>query len=188
MPRPLRLAFENGIYHVTARGNNGECIFLDDYDRYAFLALMARIGRLQVVHILAYGLMTNHLHLVIQTPMANISATMHRLNGPYAYTFNRRHGRKGHLFERRFYSKIIHNDVQLLETTRYIHLNPVEAGLVKAPQEYPWTSYRFYIQEMSQSLVDPRPVLELLSRDAAASRKAYVCLVNAQIAAKRGLR
>lgn len=173
MPRPLRPAIINGVYHITARGNNGESIFVDDYDRYAYLALLAR-ARLKMVRIFAYGLMTNHLHLVLQTLAANISSIMHALQGKYAYSFNRRYQRRGHLFASRFYSKVIEDESQLLETTRYIHLNPVQAGIVRAPEDYPWTSYRYYVQPgISQTIVDPGPVLELISRNPARSSAAY---------------
>jgi putative transposase len=90
---------------------------------------------------LAYCLMTNHYHLVVGTPVANISAGMHRLNGEYARWFNRRHGHFGHLFEDRFHSGVIETDGYLLEACRYVLLNPVRAGIVRTPAEWSWSSY-----------------------------------------------
>lgn len=176
MARPPRPAFAGATYHITARGNNGEDIFADDYDRYAYLALVARTLRLMTVRLFAYALMTTHVHLVLQTASANVSATIHRLHGAYAQAFNRRYGRRGHLFEGRFRSKPIEDNVYLLEATRYTHLNPVEAGLAASPEEYPWSSYRAYLalaDPTRQTLVEVEPVLQLFSADPQVSRRAY---------------
>jgi putative transposase len=176
MGRPPRAAFAGATYHLTAHGNNGANLFTDDYDRYAYLALLARNLRIMTARLFAYALMTTHLHLVLQTAAANISATVHRLHGPYAHAFNRRHGRRGHLFERRFGSELIEDNIYLLEATRYTHLNPVRAGIVQRPEDYPWSSYRYYTAsngEAGSTLVDPAPVLQLFSADATVSRRGY---------------
>lgn len=176
MARPPRPAFDEATYHITARGNNGSDIFTDDYDRYAYLALLARTVRSQVVRLFAYALMTTHVHLVLQTTAPNISQAIHSLHSPYANAFNRRHVRRGHLFEGRFRSKLVEDDAYLLEATRYTHLNPVRAGAVKNPGDYVWTSYRAYITPYSQArqiVTDIWPVLELFSADPEVSRAAY---------------
>ena len=173
LPRP---AFAQATYHITARGNNGLDIFTDDYDRYAYLALLAKTIRSQVVRLFAYALMTTHVHLVLQTTAPNISTAIHALHSPYANAFNRRHGHRGHLFESRFRSKLVDDDAYLLEATRYTHLNPVRAGAVKNPKDYVWSSYRAYIapyNQARQTVADIWPVLELFSADPKVSRPAY---------------
>lgn len=179
LPRPT---FAGATYHITAHGIDEAQIFTDDYDRYAYLALAARAVRLMQVRIFAYALMSTHVHLVLQTAHPNISVSIQRLHGRYAYAFNRRQGRRGHLFESRFRSKLIEEDTYLLEATRYAHLNPVRAGLVDSPEEFPWTSYRCYTasdEQHRQTLVDVGPVLGLFSLDLQVSRAAYQEFVRA---------
>lgn len=185
MPRPPRLVFAGATYHVTGRGNNGERIFNDDADRYAYLVLLAKTMRVMAARLFAYALMSNHVHLVLQTTAANISATIHRLHGPYAAYYNRQHGRNGHLFGRRFYSELVEEDAYLLELTRYVHLNPVRAGLAAHPKDYPWTSYGLYMSHSNQSLVDIGVILELLGSDLSRSRMAYATFVDGEITSKQ---
>ena len=176
MGRPLPPVFAGAAYHITARGNNGENIFTDDYDRYAYLALLTRAIRLMKIRLFAYSFMTTHVHLVCQTMEANVSATIRRLHGSYAFSFNRRCGRHGHLFEARFGSRLIEDDAYLLEATRYTHLNPVRGGLVDNPEDHVWSSYRCYISpegQAKQTLVDVSPVLQLFGEDPQARRLAY---------------
>lgn len=177
MSRPPRPVFSGATYHITARGNNGEKIFTDDADRSAYLALLARALRTMAVRLFAYALMSNHVHLAVQTTQPNIPATVRWLHTCYAKHFNRRHGRINHLFGERFHSKVIHDDLYLLGITLYLHLNPVQAGLVSHPADYPWTSYRSYVIH-GPSLVDVRPVLEIFSQDLGRSRMAYARFIR----------
>ncbi|MEO6487230.1 MAG: transposase [Thermoanaerobaculia bacterium] len=142
MSRPLRYTDPGGIYHVTSRGNEKQDIVRDDEDRLAFVELLARVAleRQWIVH--AWVLMTNHLHLVVTTPLANLSEGMHDILGTHASRFNVVHGRVGHLFQHRFDAKVVERETHLLELTRYIPLNPVRCGLVQTPAEWPWSSYR----------------------------------------------
>ncbi len=142
MSRPLRLQFPGAVYHVTSRGNAGQAIFADDRDRARFLDLLAREIEQQRWRCHAYCLMDNHYHLLIETPEANLSRGMGRLNMTYAQGFNRRHGRAGHLFQGRYKAIVVERDSHLLELCRYLVLNPVRAGLVAAPEDWPWSSYR----------------------------------------------
>ncbi len=141
MTRPLRLEFPGALYHVTARGNAQAAIFLDDEDREIFLDVLAncivRFGWL--CH--AYCLMSNHYHLLIETPAANLSAGMRQLNGVYTQRFNRRHARGGHVFQGRFKAILVERDSYLLELCRYIVLNPVRAKMVKDIAQYAWSSF-----------------------------------------------
>ena len=142
MSRPLRIEFTSALYHITTRGDRREDIYDDDDDRTKFLAILAEvINRFNwVCH--AYCLMGNHYHLVVETPEGNLSKGMRQLNGMYTQASNRRHGRTGHLFQGRFKGILVDKDNYLLELTRYVVLNPVRAGMVKYPGDYPWSSYR----------------------------------------------
>ncbi|MDX8389246.1 MAG: transposase [Mariprofundaceae bacterium] len=142
MSRPLRIEYEGAVYHVTSRGNAREDIYLMDDDREMFLDVLRhvvdRFGWL--CH--AYCLMTNHFHLMIETPQANLSRGMRQLNGMYTQRFNRKHGRVGHVFQGRFKSIVVDKEAYLLELSRYIVRNPVAAGMVKDASDWPWSSYK----------------------------------------------
>ncbi|MGH3010344.1 MAG: REP-associated tyrosine transposase [Gaiellaceae bacterium] len=142
MPRSPRSLEPNALSHVTSRGNRGEPIFTDSADFARFLAILEQATVRFRWRCLAYCLMTNHYHLIVQTPEPNISQAMHRLNGGYARWFNRRHGYRGHLFQRRFHAAAIESDWHMLEACRYVVLNPVRAGLARRPAEWEWSSYR----------------------------------------------
>lgn len=141
MARPLRLELAGGLYHVTSRGDGGENIYLDDTDREAWLDVFAQVcARFNwVCH--AWCQMSNHYHLVIETPEANLAEGMRQLNGVYTLRFNRRHGRVGHVFQGRYKAILIERDAYLLELARYVVLNPVRARMVVGPQDWSWSSY-----------------------------------------------
>ena len=142
MSRPVRIEFPDALYHVTARGDQREAIFDDDQDRRSFLSTLEQVvNRFNwVCH--AWCLMDNHYHLLIQTPDGNLSNGMRQLNGVYTQASNRRHGRVGHLFQGRFKAILVDSEAYLLELTRYVVLNPVRAGMVNNPADWPWSSYR----------------------------------------------
>ena len=127
---------------MTSRGNAQASIFLDDIDRNAFLSVLGLTMRRFNVICHAYCLMTNHFHLLLETPNANLSKAMRQFNSVFTQAFNRRHGRVGHVLQGRFKSIVVDRDAYLLELCRYIVLNPVRAGMVKEPGKYPWSSYR----------------------------------------------
>jgi len=142
MARPLRIEFPNALYHVTSRGNRREDIYLEDNDRFNFLQILTLVCERYnwVCH--SYCLMSNHYHLLIETPDANLSQGMRQLNGVYTQKFNRNHNRDGHVFQGRYKAILIQKDSYLLELSRYIVLNPVRAGMVRFAGEWPWSSYR----------------------------------------------
>jgi putative transposase len=142
MSRPIRIEFPDALYHVTTRGDRREDIVEDDQDRQAFLWVLERVVTQFRWRCYAWCLMDNHYHLLIQTPDRNLSKGMRQLNGVITQTGNRRHGRVGHLFQGRFKAVLVDRDAYLLELSRYIVLNPVRAGMVKAPADWPWSSYR----------------------------------------------
>jgi len=141
MSRPLRIEFPGALYHVTARGNRREAIYEDDGDRRLFLKILGDVVETFNWQCHAYCLMTDHYHLVIETPDGNLAKGMRQLNGVYTQAINRRHGRSGHVFQGRYAAILVDADAHLLELARYVVLNPVRAGLVDAPKAWRWSSY-----------------------------------------------
>lgn len=141
MTRPLRIQYEGAVYHVTARGNDRRSIFRDAGDRRLFLHVLAEVNGKFHWFCHAYCLMGNHYHLVIETPDGNLSQGMRQLNGVYTQSYNRRHGRTGHLFQGRYQGILVEKETHLLEVCRYVVLNPVRAKLVRHPEEWEWSSY-----------------------------------------------
>ena len=142
MPRSTHLEYPGALYHVTARGVQRCFIFKDDCDRRELLKLLSSALKSLDAQALAYCLMGNHYHFVIQTRRPNLSALMQRVNATYAQTFNRRHQRSGHLFEGRFKAILVDRDNYLLKVCRYVDLNPVRAGLVESAAQWQWSSHR----------------------------------------------
>lgn len=141
MARPLRIEYAGAVYHLTSRGNAREAIFLDERDYTEFLEVLCLVSKRYNWIIHAYCLMTNHYHLLIETPEGNLSIGMRQLNGIYTQRFNRGHNRVGHIFQGRYKAVLVDKDSYLLELCRYVVLNPVRAGMVKNPQEWQWSSY-----------------------------------------------
>ena len=141
MPRPPREDAPGLVHHVVARGNRQQAIYADDWDREMYLELLGEAVERQRWLCLAYCLMDNHVHLLIETPHAGLGRGMQWLHGLYADTFNKRHGRSGHVFQGRYGAKRVKTDEQLWVTARYIVMNPVAAGLCGAPGAWPWSSH-----------------------------------------------
>ena len=141
MTRPLRIEFAGAVYHITSRGNARENIFIDREDRRLFLSLLEDTGERYNWLCYAYCLMSNHYHLLIETPDGNLSMGMRQLNGVYTQNFNKRHQRTGHIFQGRFKAILVQKESHLLELCRYVVLNPVRAGSVSHPEEWKWSSY-----------------------------------------------
>jgi REP element-mobilizing transposase RayT len=141
MPRKPREEEAGAVVHVFARGNNRQLIFRSDVDRQLYLEALGQVVVRQQWLCLAYCLMNNHVHLLVETPMPNLGAGVQRLHGLYAQTFNKRHGRCGHVFQGRFGGNRVRTDAQLLQTARYIAMNPVEAGLCAGAIDWPWSSH-----------------------------------------------
>lgn len=144
MARPLRIEFPNAFYHVTSRGNERKSVFRNNGDRERFLSYLESAHHRYGAILHVYCLMDNHYHLLLETPRGNLSQILHHINGAYTTYFNIKHGRSGHLFQGRFKAILVEKDSYSEELSRYIHLNPVRAGLVKNPSEYGWSSYRYY--------------------------------------------
>ena len=141
MSRPLRLEIAGGLYHVTSRGDRREDIFLDDTDRELWLTTLTQCCERFNWAIHAWCQMSNHYHLLIETPEANLSAGMRQLNGVYTQLVNRRHQRVGHVFQGRYKAILVDRNSYLLELSRYVVLNPVRAAMVKHVRQWKWSSY-----------------------------------------------
>ena len=142
MARPLRIQFAGAFYHVFARGNNKQPIFLVDVDRLKFLSGLMQVSERLDWWIWSYCLMDNHYHLLLETREPTLSRGMRDLNGAYSQYFNRRHQRVGHVFQGRFQALLVDNDAYLKEIARYIVLNPVRAGLCTTAGQWRWSSYQ----------------------------------------------
>jgi len=142
MARPLRIEYAGAVYHVTARGNAGQEVFVDDNDGDFFLDVLSRAADRFNWLCHAYCLMPNHYHLLVETVDPTLSRGMHYLNGVYAQRYNRRHERKGHLYQGRYKAILVQKDAHLLELVRYVALNPVRAGLAKRCEDWKWSSHR----------------------------------------------
>jgi REP element-mobilizing transposase RayT len=144
MGRAWRIEFDGAFYHVMSRGNEGRNIFFCDDDRQGFLGVVCEISERFEIDIFAFVLMDNHYHLLIRTRRANLSKAMQWLGVTYTRRFNNKHSRIGHLFQGRFKSIIVQNNIYLMQLSCYIHRNPLRAGAVNRLARYPWSSYPVY--------------------------------------------
>jgi putative transposase len=146
MARALRIDYPGAFYHVLNRGQRREPIFQDDRDRERFVELLERMAGLFAVRVHGYCLMTNHYHAILETPEGNLSRAMHWLHVSYAAAYNRRHRCSGHVFQGRFKAVLVDAGNYLDCLSRYVHRNPVRAGLAARPWEYPWSSCRHFVR------------------------------------------
>ncbi len=146
MPRTSRKKSESGIYHVMLRGINRQMIFEDEEDYERFLEIIKECKAVSEFKLMAYCLMGNHLHLLIKEEKEQLDQIFKRIGARYVFWFNFKYTRVGHLFQDRFKSEPIDDDRYFLTVLRYIHRNPVKAGLCKDASEYRWSSYNDYIQ------------------------------------------
>lgn len=161
MGRKNRLSAPGTIYHVIARGNNREPIFLSEKDYAAYLGIWRKYSQKLEFEVYSYVLMTNHVHWLIRTGRSPISSILHTTHGLYARHFNQIHGRVGHVFQGRFKSEICKDDRYLFALIRYIHRNPIEAGIVNNLRDYPWSSYLDILGIRNDPLVKPEFVTGL---------------------------
>lgn len=174
MPRKPRENLEGGVYHVYARGNARELVFRDDVDRRIYLRGLEKVVDRGRWRCLAYCLMHNHVHLLVETPNANLSSGMQQLHGGYAQTFNARHRRVGHVFQGRYGAVRMRSDGQLCLTAAYVARNPIEAGLCQRPEEWAWSSYRALNGAPTPSWLDADRLLYYFGAQRDAARERYV--------------
>jgi len=182
MARPLRIEYPGAFYHVTSRGNERKEIFKSAADREQFLFYLASACARYGAIIHAYCLMTNHYHLMIETPFGNLSLIMKYINSSYATYFNIKRKRAGHLLQGRYKSILIEADSYVAELSRYMHLNPVRARMVKFPEDYIWSSYCFYIEGSEPSWLTTRFILGYFGTEGSESRRNYRLFVNDKVA------
>ena len=174
MPRYARQRSSTQVYHVMLRGIDRMPIFLADYDRTRFLETLDKMKKHGEFEIYAYCLMDNHIHLLLKEVEETIHQVMKRMGVSYAYYFNSKYDRVGHVFQDRFRSEPIEDDRYLLAAVRYIHNNPVKAGIVKRVGDYAWSSYGEYMESDKVSTrVNSNVVLRMFSEDYPSTRSSF---------------
>jgi REP element-mobilizing transposase RayT len=178
MPRISRQLSKTNVYHVVVRGNQRSRIFLDDEDREKYIDIICKINKEKAFFVYAYCLMDNHAHLLINEGRDQITKIMQRIGVSYAYYFNKKYDRVGHLFQDRFRSQAIESEKYLLAALRYIHNNPVKAHMVESPAQFPWSSYNAYIDKQNYHVVDRETVLFMFSNDEEQAVRIFVEFSN----------
>lgn len=179
MARPLRITYPGAFYHVASRGNERKVVFKSRADRRQFLSYLASATERYNAAIHCYALMGNHYHLLMETPSGNLPQIMRHINGAYTTYFNRRRNRAGHLFQGRYKAILVEKDAYAKELSRYIHRNPVKAGLTEKAADYEWTSYRAYIGALAApEWLRPDFILGAFSPRRAVARRRYEAFVN----------
>jgi REP element-mobilizing transposase RayT len=163
MPRVARKKSATKIYHIMIRGINHQNIFVDDEDNEKFIDTLARYRKDIEYEIYAYCLMGNHIHLLLKEGNEELANMMKRIGASYVYWYNWQYNRKGHLFQDRFKSEPVENDTYFLTVLRYIHQNPVKAGLADNIEAYKWSSYKEYITQAE--IVNTDFVLAMFAED-----------------------
>lgn len=174
MARKCRKLSSTNVYHVVMRGNEKRIIFYDDHDRYTFLNILKEKREKADYSILAYCLMTNHIHLMVDQGCSTIGQVMKLINTTYAQYFNHKYQRTGHLFQDRFKSEPIENDQYLFAAIRYIHNNPVKAGICRSPIDYRWSSYQAIVCLQYDTMVDYNRILEYFGTTPTTAVEAFI--------------
>jgi len=173
VPRGPRIEIAGETSHVVARGVDKRPIFRDSADRRSFLTMLGTVVLDQRWQCLTYCLMGNHYHLVIQLREPNLSAGMQRLNGKYVHAFNERHGRTGHLFQSRFWSKPVRSEAHMVGLARYVAVNPVRAGLCATAEQWPWSAHRALLGRAPDDFIAVATMLEHFDEDVERARLQY---------------
>ncbi|RXT02762.1 transposase [Ammoniphilus sp. CFH 90114] len=174
MPRKHRIWYPGATYHIMCRGNHRHDIFRDDEDRIFYLTTLRQAQKHYPYTLHSYCLMTNHIHLQLETHQLEVGQVMKRINMVYAIYFNRKYHFVGHLFQGRYRSELIEKDDYQLEISKYIHLNPVRANMVERPLDYPWSSYGFYMEEREDALIKTGKILDYFSPPRVERYRKYV--------------
>jgi putative transposase len=175
MARPLRIEYPEAWYHVMNRSRQGEILFRENDDYYFFVNLLKEIGDVWKAKIAAYCMMTNHYHVLIHTPNANLSRCMRHINGVYTQYYNRKYHIDGQLFRGRYKCILIDSDSYVLELVRYIHRNPLEAGIVENLTAYNWSSHKPYLSNAKKwEWLYKGFVLKMFSENSNEAKKKYL--------------
>lgn len=178
MVRKPRIWFPGAAYHITCRGNHRNDIFKDQEDYLVYLTILEEAKHEYPFILIAYCLMTNHVHLQIKTKEIDTNKIMKKINQIYTMYFNNKYNYVGHLFQGRYFAELIIDDAQMLSTSRYIHLNPIRAKMVKRPEDYEWSSYSMYIGEKVEKHIES---FIILSRFKGQCRRLYKEFVESSL-------
>jgi len=179
MSRPLRIEYPDAWYHVMNRGRRGENVFTGSDDYEAFIALLQDASEMFNIRVSAFCLMSNHYHILVQTPGGNLSRAMRHINGVYTQRYNRKRKTDGQLFRGRFKSVLVQEDSHLLELLRYIHRNPVRAYICNAVGDYLWSSHQGYISSAKEwDWLHKEFLLGMFDRDPHKAKKQYKSFVQ----------
>jgi REP element-mobilizing transposase RayT len=176
MARKPRIEYEGALYHVITRGNQRQRVFKDVEDHQCYLKILSDYKVRYEYALYAYVLMSNHVHLLIETGETPLSKILQGINQSYTMYFNRKYGTVGHLFQGRYKAILCDKDAYLLSLVKYIHLNPVRVGIAKEVGKYPWSSHREYIEKAEgekMGVVDTEQVLGMFSEEKGRAGRAY---------------
>jgi putative transposase len=189
MGRPIRIEYPGALYHVTSRGNEKKDIFREDRDKQKFLEILNDYHDCFGILIHSYVLLDNHYHLILETPAGNLIKIMHGLNSRYTGYFNRKYQRVGHLFQGRYRAILVDKDAYLLALSRYVHLNPIRAGITDNLEKYAWSSYLGFIQSRKKvSWMEYDEVLFQFGNNPDLCRKRYKEFVSQGLREKEKLK
>jgi len=182
MPRNARIMSATGIYHIMLRGINKQTIFEDDEDKEKFIQTLSHYKEVCGYDLYAYCLMNNHVHILLKTNNQQLETIMKRIGASYVYWYNLKYGRIGHLFQDRFKSEPVEDDAYFLTALRYIHQNPLKAGLVQDISNYKWSSYNEYITD--STICNTDFTLSLINEDRSKVKELFIEYSNKLITDK----
>lgn len=183
MAKKKRIWYPGAVYHIMNRGNRRSDIFKDEEDFQVYLTILKQTMEKYTYTLYSYCLMTNHLHMQIETKDIEIWTIMRYINLAYTKYFNNKYNFIGHLFQGRYRAEIIESDSYNLQTSRYIHLNPVKASMVERPIEYKWSSYGVYMGQVKSDIVNEQKILSYFKDNSRELYREYVesKLINLEI-------
>ena len=186
MARKPRIEFEGAFYHIMVRGNQRQKIFKDKYDFLKYLEILTNYKKQYKYYLYSYVLMSNHVHLLIETATTPLSKILQGINQRYTIYFNRRYKTMGHLFQGRYKAILCEKDEYLLSLIKYIHFNPVRAGIVKTMDDYKWSSHNSYAKKADKKdIIDTDQILRMFSENKANARKLYKAYTGDGLAVKK---
>ncbi len=182
MGRKKRIWVPDCFYHVICRGNRRDPLFQNAGDFNSFLQILDSVYDVAPFELAAYCLMTNHYHLQLRSMEQHVSKVMSLINKRYANYYNTRFALTGHVFEKRYYGEIIDSHQGMLKVSRYIHLNPMEAKMVRLPGDYPWSSYKYYEREDLETprFMNPKALLDCFPASHMDKRLQYSGYIHAE--------
>jgi REP element-mobilizing transposase RayT len=186
MARKPRIEFEGAFYHVITRGNQRQHVFAEEKDYVRYLEILSHYKDRYHFFLYGYVLMGNHVHLLMEMRETPLSKILQGITQRYTVYFNKKYRKVGHLFQGRYKALLCDKDSYLLSLIKYIHLNPVRAGVAKTAEEYFWSSHRFYIKRgKTPVVIDQEKVLSMFSEDKVKARKLYSSFMGDSVTLKK---